>query len=275
MPTTSKKPNFLVDERWLAKHRRDTKLVLIDTRAAEEYWKGHLRGARHFDPFPFHHQDSSERGMAEFRAQLQWIFSALGITGRETVVCYENDSGMRATRVAWAPEYVGHPRAKVLDGGLKLAATEKLVTDAPKFAPTHFKAKPRDDAAAGYYYVVERLGRADTQILDVRTDGEYFAERVRARHGGAIPGAIHYEWVNANTPSGEFRPAEELRDEFRQLGLDPAREIVTYCQGGYRAAHSYYALKLAGYDRVRNYYGSWAEWGNRDDVPIERPKRRA
>ncbi|MGH7864287.1 MAG: sulfurtransferase, partial [Candidatus Binataceae bacterium] len=211
MPATLKKPNFLVDSRWLGKHRRDASLVLVDTRAAEDYRQGHLRGARHFDPFPFHHQDTSERGMAEFRAQLRWIFSALGISGRETVVCYENDSGMRATRVAWALEYVGHPRAKILDGGLKSAATEKLVKDAPKFAPASFRAKPGDHAAAGYYYIVERIGGADTQILDVRTDGEYFAERVRARRGGAIPGAIHYEWVKANTESGEFKSTDELR----------------------------------------------------------------
>jgi thiosulfate/3-mercaptopyruvate sulfurtransferase len=276
MPPAPKKPSFLVDARWLAKHRRSAGVVLIDTRTADDYWKGHLRGSRHFDPFPFHHADTSERGMSEFRAQLRWIFSALGLTGRETaVVCYENDSGMRATRVAWALEFMGHPRARILDGGLKAASGEKLVRDAPRFAPANFKERPRDSAAASCLYILERLGGRNAQLLDVRTDEEYFGERVRARFGGAIPGAIHHEWVNALAPSGEFRPAAELRAEFEALGLDPSREIITYCQGGYRSAHSYYALKLAGFDHVRNYYGSWAEWGNREDVPIERPRRRA
>jgi len=228
MPATSKKPNFLVDARWLAKHRRDPALVLIDTRTAEDYWKGHLRGARHFDPFPFHHQDTSERGMAEFRAQLQWIFSALGLTGRETVLCYENDSGMRATRVAWALEYVGHPRAKILDGGLKLVSSEKLVKDAPRFAPASFKPKPREHAAASYQYVVERLGRPDTQILDVRTDGEYLGTSARAARGGTIPGAIHLEWVHNVDAQGRFKPAAELRQQYEALGITPDKDVVCF-----------------------------------------------
>ena len=96
--------NFLIDARWLNDHRGDANLVIVDTRAAKDFWAGHIAGARHFDPFPFHYNDSSERGTAEFKAQLSWIFSALGITTRHTVVFYENDSGMRATRGAWALE---------------------------------------------------------------------------------------------------------------------------------------------------------------------------
>src|SRR5271167_1235301 len=116
----------IVDARWLREHRDDddTDLILIDTRPAKDFHAGHIRGARHFDPFPFHHTDTSERGVAEFGAQLQWIFSALGISARDTVVFYENESGMRAARGQWALEYAGHPQAKMLDGGLKAAVSE-------------------------------------------------------------------------------------------------------------------------------------------------------
>src|SRR5271163_5140484 len=128
-----------VDAKWLREHRGDAGLILIDTRSANEFHAGHLQGARHFDPFPFHHTDTSDRGIAEFGAQLEWIFSALGITGRETVVFYENESGMRAARGQWALEYAGHPAARMLDGGLKAMAGEMLVTNVEKFAPSDFQ----------------------------------------------------------------------------------------------------------------------------------------
>ncbi len=267
------KSKMLVDSRWLRAHRRDPGLVLIDTRPAKEFWAGHLKDARHFDPFPFHHTDTSERGVAEFGAQLQWIFSALGISGRETVVFYEDASGMRAARGAWALEYAGHPKARMLDGGLK-ASGEKLTAKVDRFAPTDFKFKPRAETLASYTHLLERIGNHDVQIFDVRSDAEYYSERVRAKHGGAIPGAIHQDWSEAQAADGTVKSADELRAQYEALGLDPAAEIVPYCQGGYRAAHAYIALKAAGYPNVRNYFGSWAEWGNRDDLPREHPRRK-
>jgi thiosulfate/3-mercaptopyruvate sulfurtransferase len=264
-----------VDARWLQERLGDASVILIDTRPAKDYHAGHLSGARHFDPFPFHHTDTSERGVAEFGAQLQWIFSALGITGRETVVFYENESGMRAARGQWALEYAGHPAARMLDGGLKaIAAGAKLTTQIEKFAPTDFQLNPRAEILATYPHLLERLGRPEVQIFDVRSDGEYFSERVRAKHGGAIPGAYHQDWTAALDADGRLKSPAELRAQFEGLGLDPAAEIVPYCQGGYRAAHAYLALKIAGYQNVRNYLGSWAEWGNHDDLPIEHPRRK-
>lgn len=268
------KTELIVDARWLREHRDDSSLILIDTRPVKDFHAGHLSGARHFDPFPFHHTDTSERGVAEFGAQLQWIFSALGITGRETVVFYENESGMRAARGQWALEYAGHPKARMLDGGLKAAAGETLTTKVDKFAATDFALSPRAEILATYAYLLDRIGLPDVQIFDVRSAEEYFGERVRAKHGGAIPGAFHQDWMAALGADGTVKSPAELRAQFEALGLDPAAEIIPYCQGGYRAAHAYLALKIAGYPRVRNYLGSWAEWGNRDDLPIEHPRRK-
>lgn len=274
MAASDSSAKLLVDARWLGEHRDDASVVLIDTRPAKDFWAGHLRGARHFDPFPFHHTDTSERGLVEFGAQLEWIFSALGITGRETVIFYENESGMRAARGLWLLEYAGHLAVRMLDGGLKAASAEKLSVDAAAVTPSKFAFKARADAVASYGYVLERLGRPGVQIFDVRSDAEYFSEKVRAKHGGAIPLAIHQEWTSALTPAGVVKPAAELRAQFEALGLDAAAEIIPYCQGGYRSAHAYLALKVAGYQNVRNYYGSWAEWGNHDDLPIEHPRRK-
>ncbi len=265
---------FLVGAEWLEARRRDPAVVLIDTRPPLEYWAGHLEDARHFDPFPFHHSDTGETGLNEFRGQLAWIFSALGITRRETVVFYENEPGMRATRGAWLLEYMGHPSVRMLDGGLNRLAGTKLITSATAITPSNFEGKPRADALAAYSYIAAHLGYQEVQIFDVRSDEEYFGERVRARRGGAIPGAIHRDWRHNLDDSGAFKPAAQLREEFARMGLRPEREIIPYCQGGYRSANAYYALRLAGYPRVRNYLGSWGEWGNREDLPIEKPARR-
>ena len=265
---------LLVDPKWLASHLTDKDVVLIDTRPAKEYWAGHLDGARHFDPFPFHYSDTSPRGMNEFTQQLEWIFSALGVSGGETVVFYEDQSGMRAARGVWLLEYAGHPKAKMLDGGLK-AAAQKLTTAAPSFPPSEFKATPRHETVATYTHIVERLGRRDVQIFDVRSPEEYFGERVRARHGGAIPGAVQEDWVAAIGPDGKVKSPDALREQFAALGLHPDNEIIPYCQGGYRAAYSYIALRVAGYPNVRNYMGSWAEWGNHEDLPIDHPRRKS
>ncbi len=276
MASTQDATELLADARWLAEHRNAGSVVLVDSRPPKDYWTGHLEGARHFDPYPFSYYDTSEFGLQVFRRQLEWIFGALGIAGAETVVFYENDTGMRATRGAWALEYLGHPSVRLLDGGLKaLGPDTNLVTDAPAITPVSFRAKPREEILATADYVVACLETQGVQVLDVRSDEEYYSEHVRSRHGGAIPGALHRDWRLANGPDGALLPAARLRADFQALGLDPNAEIITYCQGGFRAAHAYFALKHAGFRKVRNYYGSWGEWGNRDDLPIEHPRRPA
>jgi thiosulfate/3-mercaptopyruvate sulfurtransferase len=263
---------FLVDAAWL-KRNAAPDVVLIDTRPPAEFWAGHLEHARHLDPFPFHYYDTSPKAIREFTEQSEWIFSALGITGRESVVFYENNAGMRAARGAWILEYLGHPAVKILDGGLKALGGARLVTQAAAITPYPFKAAVRPQVLSTWDQVMAALGRPAVRIFDVRSEAEYYGENVRAKRGGAIPGSINRDWDLNLDAEGKFKSPQELKAVFEGLGFSPDEEVIAYCQGGYRAAHAYYALRLAGFAKASNYLGSWGEWGNREDLPIETPRR--
>jgi thiosulfate/3-mercaptopyruvate sulfurtransferase len=249
--------------------------LLLDVRPAEEFAAGHLAGAFHLDLWGVSLIDTSEAPLRAFMWMIGHLFSLRGITPDRPVVVYEGKSGLRAARAFWLLEYLGHPNVRVLDGGVPAwtAAGFTLTKDAvaPKPSTWHGEAHPAELATASE--VKARLGKMETAIVDTRSDAEYYAEEVRAKRGGAIPGAVHLEWTNNLTPDGTYKSAKDLKAMYEALGITPDREVVTYCQGGYRAAHTYLALRLAGFPRVRNYTGSWKEWGDREDLPIERPQR--
>jgi thiosulfate/3-mercaptopyruvate sulfurtransferase len=180
---------------------------------------------------------------------------------------------MRAARAFWFLEYLGHERVQLLDGGFNRWTREGLPVsrDAQPPSKSTWEGTPQESRVATWRDVNERLANHNVVIVDTRSDDEYFERAVRAKRGGAIPGAVHIEWTNNLDEDSAYKPADALREMYERAGVTPDKEVITYCQGGYRAAHTYLALRLLGYPRVRNYTGSWKEWGDREDLPIEHP----
>jgi thiosulfate/3-mercaptopyruvate sulfurtransferase len=247
--------------------------LVLDLRAAEDFAAGHIPGAVHLDLWGLSLVDTDPGPLRAFMWIVDHLFNLRGVAANTPVVIYDDQSGMKAARAFWFLEYFGHERVQVLDGGFGawVKAGLPVTRDAVPPAKSTWTGTPRADRLATWRDVKDRLGTADTVILDTRTDDEYRGTLVRAKRGGAIPGAVHVEWKRNLAADGSLKPASELRAMYEAAGVTPDKEVITYCQGGYRAAHAYLALRLLGYPRVRNYTGSWKEWGDREDLPIERP----
>jgi thiosulfate/3-mercaptopyruvate sulfurtransferase len=250
----------------------DARPLVIDLRPPEDFAAGHIPGAVHLDLWGVSLIDTDPAPLKAFMWMIDHLFNLRGVDAKTPVVVYDEQSGIRAARAFWFLEYFGHPRVQLLDGGFGAWSREGLPITR-EAAPPHgstWTGTPQEQTIATWRDVKDRLGRPDVVLLDTRSDAEYDGRAVRARRGGRIPGAVHVEWTRNLGPDGAFKPAADLRAMYEAAGVTPDKEVVTYCQGGYRAAHGYLALRLLGYPRVRNYTGSWKEWGDRENLPIEK-----
>jgi thiosulfate/3-mercaptopyruvate sulfurtransferase len=257
----------------LSKKLRRPNLCLIDTRPAERFAQGHIPGAIHFDLFGLSLVDTSPAPLKAFMFMIHHLFELRGVDQDKEVVFYEENSGMRAARGFWFLEYFGHQNVHLLDGGIQgwKEAGCPITTEVTSPKSSQFKTAEDRELLATADDVLHSLNKKTVCILDTRSEDEYMGRNIRAARGGAIPGAVHLEWTHNLDENGEFKPAVELQSMYQKLLITPDKEVISYCQGGYRAAHSYLALRLIGFPRVRNYIGSWKEWGDRLDLPIEKP----
>lgn len=251
----------------------DSELIIIDTRTLEDYQEGHLPKARHMDLFRLRLKESSDAAMSAFIQTMEHVLTDAGITPDTKVVFYDDVSGMRAARGVFIVEYFGYHNAAILDGGIK--AWQKAGGDVTQAlhepSPGAFTANPVEDLLANCQYLLHSLEREEVIILDTRRAAEHSGEEVRAARGGHIPRSVNIEWKENLDGNGAFKSAEALNALYNVHGVTPDKEIITYCQGGYRSSNTWLALKLIGYPRVRNYLASWAEWGERTDTPIDCP----
>ena len=267
--------SILVTTDWLAENIDDPNIVVVDTDDPSEYATGHIPGASN-PPDNYYKTSLEDRTHIQGPEQFASTMSALGISDDSLVVAYDRTGGLYALRLMWALHFYRHTNVKMLDSGYqRWVADGRETSTRPYESDALASFTPRDpdrSIIADMDDVLKAIDSGETTLLDVRTDGEWEGSNKRGgKRGGHMPGAIHLEWVNFHT-GGEIptlKTADEIRALLSQSGVSSDGNIITYCQGGIRAAQAYWVLKLVGAQSVRNYDASWREWGNDDDVPIE------
>ena len=275
-------PELLVSADWLASHLDDSSLRILE--CDEDvllYDLGHIPGAQKLD----WHQDLNDPVTRDYvdRAAFQSLLRRLGVDGDTTVVFYGDKNNWWAAYAFWIFRLFGFPetRLRLLDGGRAKweADGRPMVTDVPSLTPSAYEAPERDDAAIRAFATDVRAHMAAGRpMIDVRSPDEYTGRKLHmpdypqegTLRGGHIPGARSVPWARAANPDGTFRTADELRAIYQdEAGLAPDDDVVTYCRIGERSSHTWFVLHyLLGFDRVRNYDGSWTEWGNAVRAPI-------
>jgi thiosulfate/3-mercaptopyruvate sulfurtransferase len=277
------RPEVLVSTDWVSQHLNDPAVRIVESNEDPLlYSTGHVPGAVEVDWT----RDLNDPVRRDYlgRAGFEALMRRIGAARDTTVVFYGDRNNWWASYALWVFQLFGHDKAKIMDGGRIKWAQEgrPLTRDVPSYAASDYQARDRDDKKIRAYrdQVLDHVGKQG-KMIDVRSPAEYTGERLHmpeypnegALRGGHIPGAKNVPWARAiNADDGTFKSADELRAIYEgEANLKPNDDVIVYCRIGERSSHTWFVLtNLLGYDRVRNYDGSWTEWGNLVGVPIER-----
>ena len=275
-----KHPEVLVSTDWVAQHTNDPEVRIVEVDVdTSAYEKGHIAGAVGWN-WQTQLQDNVRRDLLGQKT-IEELLSKSGISNDTTVVLYGDNNNWFAAYALWQLKYFGHKDARLMNGGRKKWELEgrPLTTDIPKITPTGYKAsQPDESIRARRDQIFQALDKKNAHLVDVRSPDEFTGKVIAppgmsetAQRGGHIPGAISIPWAKAANDDGTFKSHDELVKLYEGQGVMPGREAIAYCRIGERSSHTWFVLKyLLGFDKVRNYDGSWTEWGNLVDAPIEK-----
>jgi thiosulfate/3-mercaptopyruvate sulfurtransferase len=274
-------PEYLVDTEWVANHLKDANVRLIESDEDPLLYSiGHIEGAAQVDWFSTL-QHPLRRDFLT-KEKFEEVASTLGITNDTTVVFYGDKSNWFAAYALWLFQYYGHNDVKIMNGGRAKWEQEKrsLVKDVPSFAKTTYSAKEADKSIRAFRDDVFKQLEAKKPLVDVRSPKEYSGELTHmpnypqegATRAGHIPTAVSIPWAQAvNEADSTFKTPDELRALYEGKDIKSDKDIIAYCRIGERSSLTWFVLKyLLGYPNVKNYDGSWTEWGNLVDAPIEK-----
>ena len=255
----------------LASRLQAPELILLDLSGAARYAEGHIPGARWVDSKRTQLGQPPAPGLLPELTQLEALFGELGHRPEAVYVVYDEEGGGWAGRFIWLLDVIGHDRYHFLNGGLQAWMSEgrDLSQAIPPAIHTSVNLTLHDEPIASRDYLQSRLGAADLAVWDARAPAEFRGEKVQAARGGHVPGAVNFEWTAGMDGQRALRIRSDMAEVLESLGITKDKEVITHCQTHRRSGFTYVVAKALGYPRVKAYAGSWSEWGNLPDTPIE------